>query len=348
MPGMTTRRGVICGGCWLVDKNKIVDHWPAEETVAQILGEDPQGGGSGFNMAVDLKKLDDTIPIAAMGLIGDDAEGKFLLETCRFYGIDPRGLVVDDGAATSYTDVMVDRYSGRRTHFHRQGANARLSPDDFDFTGLPHRWVHLGLPGLHETLDAPWQDDASGWVSVLRRARADGLKTNIELVSIAPERIAQLARPCLPHLDALIVNDHEIGAVAGIATLVDGHTDPKAVLQAGRAVLEAGAMELVVVHFPQGAVVIPRDAGAFAVPSLDVPRTAIVGSNGAGDAFAAGFLYGLHERWSLEECARLAHAAAAASLRTVDTTSAVDTWRNCLQLAQSWGWRAAIDLDERV
>ncbi|MBL8572719.1 MAG: carbohydrate kinase family protein [Hyphomicrobiaceae bacterium] len=336
------RRGFICGGSWLVDKNKTIDAWPAEEAVASIVAENAQGGGSGFNMAVDLKKLDETIPVAAMGLVGDDPEGKFLLEMCRFHGIDRRGLVVDDGAPTSCTDVYVARYTGKRTFFHRQGANARLSPDDFDFADSNARVLHLGLPGLHETLDSPWGDDPSGWVSVLRRARDAGLATNLELVSVAPARIADLARPCLPHLDSLIVNDFEIGAVAGLATLRDGATDIDAVAAAAESVLALGAMGFVAVHFPRGAVLAARDGTRLRLPSLDVPRSAIAGTNGAGDAYAAGLLYALHQGAGYDEAMRLAACVAAASLRAVDTTGAVDIAGNCQALALSWGWGPAI------
>jgi sugar/nucleoside kinase (ribokinase family) len=50
-------------------------------------------------------------------------------------------------------------------------------------------------------------------------------------------------------------------------------------------------------------------------------------------------LYGLHEGWSLREALTLAHATAAASLRSLSTTGAVESWRGCLALAQKWGWR---------
>jgi len=49
--------------------------------------------------------------------------------------------------------------------------------------------------------------------------------------------------------------------------------------------------------------------------------------NGADDAFAAGMLSGIHEGWSVEQSLRLAHATAAASLRS------------CLALADKWGSR---------
>ena len=61
-----------------------------------------------------------------------------------------------------------------------------------------------------------------------------------------------------------------------------------------------------------------------------MPQAAIKGSNGAGDAFAAGMLLGIHEAWPLDECLKLASATAAASLRSVTTNGAVESWRACL------------------
>jgi sugar/nucleoside kinase (ribokinase family) len=78
--------------------------------------------------------------------------------------------------------------------------------------------------------------------------------------------------------------------------------------------------------------------------SVNVPQSAIKGSNGAGDAFAAGMLFGIHEGWPLAECLRLAGATAAASLRSVTTNGAVENWRACLQLAETWGWREALPI----
>ena len=106
--------------------------------------------------------------------------------------------------------------SGRRTHIFNPGASDALTPDHFDFSSTTARYLHLGLPGVHKHARSHWQDDANGWVSVLKRARAAGLKTNLELASIDPEQLAELVRPCLPHLDLIIVNDSEIGALSGM------------------------------------------------------------------------------------------------------------------------------------
>jgi sugar/nucleoside kinase (ribokinase family) len=284
-----------------------------------------------------MKKLDPAMPVETIAIVGDDDDGRFLMAEADAYGIDRSRMVVSAAAPTHYTECFGSKRTGRRTHMTFNGVGALLSPDHFDFTTSKARIAHLGLPGVHRTMDGPWKGEANGWVVALKKAREAGLMTNLELVSIAPERVAALVRPCLPHLDLLIVNDHEIGAVAGLATVSKSGTDIAACLEAAKAVLAEGAMRLVVVHFPAGGLVLTRAGELIRRPSCNVPGSEIVGANGAGDAFAAGFLYGFHEAWPLADCLRLAHAAAGASLRAISTVGAVETWQNCLALAARWG-----------
>jgi sugar/nucleoside kinase (ribokinase family) len=100
-------------------------------------------------------------------------------------------------------------------------------------------------------------------------------------------------------------------------------------------------MLLVAVHFPEAAVVATRDGGFVALGSVAIPSGEIVGANGAGDAFAAGLLYGLHEGWEIARALALAHIAAAASMRAISTTAGVTAWRGCLALGERCGFRAA-------
>jgi sugar/nucleoside kinase (ribokinase family) len=337
-----TKRGVLTGGTWCVDRNLLVDQWPRENGRADIISAEMSGGGSGCNMAINIRKLAPALPVATITLVGDDAEGGFLAAEAESHGIDRRQMAVAEGVVTDYTFAFSSLATGQRTHISYFDSSNLLTPDHFDFSNTDHRIFHLGLPGIHALMDAPWADDANGWVTTLKRARAAGLETNLELASIAADRLAALIRPCLPHLDLLVVNDAEIAGVAGMETMRDGKTDPDAVIAAARAVLEMGAMRLVAVHFPMGGIVALRDGGIVARPSVGVPPAAIKGANGAGDAFAAGFLYGIHEDWPVEDALALAHAAAAASLREISTTGAIETWSRCLDLANAWGWREAL------
>jgi sugar/nucleoside kinase (ribokinase family) len=333
------RRGIVTGGTWCVDRNKLIDFWPAEDGVAEILAVEQRGGGSACNLACDIRRLDPVLPVQTIGLVGDDADGRFLLAQADAYGLDRRQLRSIAGATTHYADAYGSRRSGRRTHIYEQGASALLTPDHFDLGFTTARIFHLGLPGVHRLMDRPWNEDSNGWVTVLRRARAAGLVTNLELASIPPDRIRALTVPCLPELDYLVVNDTEIGAIAGLPTVHEDTTDIDACIVAARAVLAQGVRRLAVVHFPQGAIAVTAEGGVTYRPSVRVPAAAIVAANGAGDAFAAGLLYGLHESWPIDRALSLAHAAAAASLRSMSTTDTVESWQACLALADQWGWR---------
>lgn len=331
------RRGILCGTFLCVDRNRRISHWPDEETVAEILEERRDGGGPGYNTAVDLAKLGAPFPVASVGMVGGDDNGAFLRRRLERAGVDASRVIVCGDAPTSTTDAMVSAATGRRTFFHDPGANARFAPNHFDVGAVSARILHLGLLGLQRALDAPWQGDANGWVALLKGARANGIKTNLELVTIDPSRIAAIARPCLAHLDSLIVNDAEIGALCGIETVRAGHTDAAACRRAARSVLEEGAMDLVAVHFPAGAIAVMRDGTERSMESLPVPMQEIAGTNGAGDAFAAGMLIGLHENWSIDDMLRLGHAAAAACLTDLTTTGGLRTVDECLRLAERWG-----------
>ena len=335
----STRHGFITGGCWCVDRNKTIPFWPEEDMSVAVSAGVPRGGGSACNFAIDIRKLDPAMPVETIGLVGDDDEGRFLAAQADEHGVDRRKLQVTSAAPTHVTDAFQSLASGRRTHIFHEGTSAVLSPDHFDFADTRGRILHLGLPGAHATMDAPWQSDASGWVTVLRRARAVGLATNLELVTVAREKLAALVHPCLPYLDTLVVNDFEIGALTGGSTVTKGITDEAACRAAARQILERGAMDVVVVHYVLGAELVARDGTEIHKASVRVPESAFQGANGAGDAFAAGFLYGRHEGWSYDRALTLAHASAAACLRSITTSDSLEPVQRCLELAESWGWR---------
>lgn len=337
-----SRRGIVTGGTWCVDRNRAIDAWPHEDGVAEIIGAEIYGGGSACNLAIDIRKLDPSFPVATIALVGDDSDGRFLQAQADAHGIDRTQMAVTQAAQTQFTDAYVSRTTGRRTHIFFQGTGALLTPAHFDLGRTSARILHLGLPGAHRLMDVPSGGDPNGWVTVLRQAHAVGLETNLELFSIAPERIAMLVRPCLPYLDYLIVNDLEIGAIAGMQTSDDGVTVVKTCVDAARQVLAQGTMRLVVVHFPAGAVAIDRAGQTWTASSVSVPQSEIVSANGAGDAFAAGILYGIHESWSVDAALELGHATAAMSLRGLSTCAAVDTYQACLAQAKRWGHRQAI------
>ncbi len=334
------RSGILCGGAWCIDRNISINHWPQEETVSTMVSERRHGGCPGHNMSVDLKKLGAPFPVSAIGLIGEDDDGRQLLKICDEHGIESSELKSRTDVSTSFTFVMNAKDTGKRTFFYSPGAHAQQTPDDFNFENSTSRIVHLGMPGIHEKLDAAWKDEASGWIAVLKKARAAGLKPNVELVSVEPEKIRAAALPLLGYLDTLIVNDYEAGALAKIETIKNGVADAHACKKAAQVLMEQSNLALCAIHFPMGGIVLSRNGKIAEHASVNIPKSEIVGSNGAGDAFAAGILFGHHEAWPVMQSLKLAHASAATSMRHESTTGSVENWRECLRLAGGWGWRA--------
>lgn len=334
------REGFLTAGTFCLDRNITVDAWPEEDMVATVRDVALAGGGSACNFAIDMRKLDPGVPVATQTLVGADADGDFLIAEAARHGIDTAGFKRTGEAHTQVTDAYASAATGRRTHILFEGTAPLMCPDHFDFSETTARFLHLGLPGIHPTMDAPWRGDANGWVSVLKAARAAGLETNLELVSTSAAKLRAAILPCLPHLTTLVCNDFEIGALAEIDTVHHGEPNRAAVEEAARKVLGKGAMELVVVHFTTGAVLVDRAGAMVFAPSVNVPDTERRGANGAGDAFCAGFFYGRHKGWGHADCLKMGHATSAACLRAPGTYDSVESAAACLALAKRWGWRS--------
>lgn len=334
------KRGFLTAGTWCLDRNIIVDQWPKEDMSTSVRDIKIAGGGSACNFAVNIKKLDPAMPVETQGLIGSGESADFLQSVADDNGIDRRALARTTKNRTQSTDAFLSKKSGRRTHILTPGVASLLTPHHFDFKQSSARIVHFGLPSLHEQMDGSWQECENGWLYSLKQAKLAGLQTNLELVAGCEKVLRKIVLPCLSHLDTLIVNDFEIGALAEIKTISNDETIPEAIIEAAGKVLSLGSMNLVVVHFPRGAILIERNGRVISQPSVNIPPDKIVGTNGAGDAFAAGVLYGLHESWDLAECLKLGHAASAACLRSVETYTSVQNVKCCMALTEKWGWRS--------
>ena len=337
---MSTRSGLLAGGNWIVDKLKRIDVYPQQDALANIVGESVGNGGSPFNVLIDLAKLGAAFPLGGVGLVGNDAEGEWVRSQCRAHGIDVAGIGSHSSAPTSYTDVMTVQQTGRRTFFHQRGANAFLDDGHFDFTTTSAALFHLGYLMLLDRLDLPGAVCGTVAAKVLKRASEAGLRTSIDVVSEDSDRFARVVLPALPHVDYCILNEFEIERTTGIPVrLVDG-VDLRALHSAAQKLIEAGVRQWVIVHFPEGACALGRDGVLHSRHSLRVPQEKIVSTVGAGDAFAAGVLYGLHEEVPIDEALRYGVCSAAACLEGVGTSDGMVPLARCLALEAEYGIRS--------
>jgi sugar/nucleoside kinase (ribokinase family) len=334
------RNGILAGGNWICDHVKTIDVWPEQDGLANILEHSVGNGGGPYNLLKDLSRLRAPFPLAGIGLLGADADGSLILEDCRAHGIDTSGLRSLAGASTSCTDVMAVRGSGRRTFFYDRGANARLAPEHFDFTKTRARIFYLGYLLLLDGLDALGPDGAPRARGVLSLAREAGMQTALDCVSAAGDRFSATVVPVLPEIDILFANDYEAEQLSGHSLGRGESLNRRAVEGAARSLAAHGVRGWAVVHFPEGACACSCDGEILWQPAVRVPRERIAGSVGAGDALAAGVLFGAHEGWPMARSLELGVCCAATSLLHKTSSEGVRAANDCLAFGHELGWAA--------
>lgn len=330
---------MLVGGNWIIDQVKMIDAFPEEEKLVTIFSESLSNGGSAYNILKDLVRLQAEFPLSALGLVGDDERGEYIVSECEQLGIDTTQLRKILSAYTSYTDVMTVKSSGKRTFFHQRGANALLDIEHFDFSISNAKILHLGYLLLLDKLDVLEPDGLTRAAKVLLKAQDSGFITSVDIVSEKSDRFATLIPPALPYVDYLFVNEYEAGMITGLPTTAGKEVSTTDCHRAALRLLEMGVNRWVIVHFPTGVIAVSIDGTTLHQASVNIPDELIAGSVGAGDAFAAGVLMGIHHDYPMPKCLELGVSAAASSLFAASSSDGVLSSSECLFLSEKFGYR---------
>lgn len=342
-----TRRGLLAGGNWIIDQVKIIDVYPQPEQLGNILGQSQGTGGGPYNVLIDLARCGAPFPLYGAGLVGKDALGERILADCREHKIDAHLIGTTTKAPTSFTDVMTERDTGRRTFFHDRGANALWHGGGLDFKKNTARVFHLAYLLLLDALDELDAKFGTKAARLLAAAQSAGLKTSVDVVSEDSDRFARIVMPALKHVDYCILNEIEAGKTAGFKIRQpDGRLDTVTLRHAAGTLLHQGVRELVVIHFPEGAFARTRKGDDVWQSSVKLPPKFIAGTAGAGDAFCAGVLLGLHEDWELQRSLLTGVCLAAASLSHPTCTAGVKTLNASLAMGKKFGFHPALEKAE--
>ena len=161
-------------------------------TILDILGRPveriPPGGGVDFideirltvagtaaGTVIDCAKLG--LDSRAVGAVGADEKGDFVIDTYRRHGIDTAAMQRFEGVPTSATILNV-RPNGDRPALHVRGAsdNLTLGPSDYDAV-CDARFLHMGGTGLLNAMDGP------PTAALLKAAKARGCTTTFDLIA---------------------------------------------------------------------------------------------------------------------------------------------------------------------
>jgi sugar/nucleoside kinase (ribokinase family) len=329
-----TRSGVVLAGTIVLDIVHMIDSWPDEEQIAFIRQTIEAPGGPPHNAAAGLVKLGATFPVQLICVVGDDVAGETFKRIARELGLDTSTVICASGHSTDLTHVMTSKTTGRRTFFFKPGANGTMLAEQMLPPHDRGKIYYLGSPGISTSMDA-----SDGWRTALRNARQRGYKTCMELCPVPADLQRKQTLPCLPLLDYFVINDSEAEILSGMPVSGNCRFNVEMSFAAAGNLLDRGVAELVSIHHPAGAIAVRKSGEKAFASSVNVPQREIVGTVGAGDAFYAGMLFGIHENWSLDQCLSLANASAATSLHSATTSASIRPWTECLDYARAKGLR---------
>jgi sugar/nucleoside kinase (ribokinase family) len=305
---MKTNSEVLCAGIIVADHVcSPVTHVPAAGELVMTDKMLLTIGGCAANAAVDLVKME--VAAAVVGRVGTDLFGRIVADMLQGHGVDTSAIMTTPGADTSQT-LIVNVAGQDRRFIHTFGANAEFSAADIPLARV--KQCKILYLGGYLVMPKICQEEL---IPVFAAARQAGAKTVLDVVVPGPgEYLSRLER-LLPQVDVFLPNDHE-------ARLMTGETDP-----AKQAELfhRLGARMAVITRGGEGAVLVGDGirlrSGVYSVPFVD--------GSGGGDAFDAGFIYGLLRQMSPEDCLRVASALGASCVRAIGTTPGVFTRSEC-------------------
>ncbi|MFO1019158.1 MAG: carbohydrate kinase family protein [Planctomycetales bacterium] len=300
----STRWDCLCVGLAVADHIcRPISHLPKAGELVLAEKLELATGGCAANAAVDLARLGVNVGIVAR--VGDDIFGEFVRREMQRQSVETSGLITTPDYETSGTLIVNVKREDRR-FIHCFGANAALDGSELTTHELRDtRVLYLGgyfaAPKLTPGAVVRW----------FEQCRSAGVATLLDVVIPGPGDYAAPLKTILPHTDVFLPNTDEAKVMTGF----------DAPLDQARCFRDWGAKSVIITCGGEGTVVLTQTeqfrAGVFHVEHID--------GTGSGDAFDAGFIYGLLQGGDLRRCVELGSALGASAVRKIGATAGVFT-----------------------
>lgn len=266
-------------------------------------------GGDAVNQAVVLSRLGSKAGV--MALVGNDYWGQFLMNQLKVENVDSSMIIKNDGIPTTVSIVMLDGQKER--HFAVQKGT-------MDYFGIQH--INFDIVKKSDIISlasnlALKSMDGEGTCELFTYAKRHGAITVADYsIGKGDENVnIEIVSSMLRCTDYILPSYSE-------AVSITKEQDEKKII---RAFLDMGATNIILKLGDKGCLVhTPREEFY-----MNAYPAKVVDTTGAGDCFAAGFLYGLSKKFPIEKCTRLACAAGSVGVETVGANNGI---RNLKQL----------------
>jgi len=281
-------------------------------------------GGSAANTIYGLAKLG--VSTGFTSVVGDDAEGKLLIQDFQRVGVDTSQIKIKSGAKTGSVVCLSDRL-GRRSLYVTPGANNLLTMDDLNLTYINQaRMLHL----------SSFADDRQFKILLeLMDRLAPSIKLSFAPGALYASKGLKALTKILGKTYILFINQNEIKQLTG-EDVING---AESCLKQGCSIIAVTLGKGVKLELGKGisrrtvtATSYIRDAEAeHIIQPSDQDIVSPADTTGAGDAFATGFLYGLLKGKGLEDCGRLGDLIARFSITKLGTRQGFPTHNQLVQ-----------------
>mgnify|MGYP000018001174 FL=1 len=237
-----------------------------------------------------------------IGKVGQDETGAFFGDTLRQRGVNALLTTCDLPSGIASTFISTD---GERTFGTYLGAAATLRAEDLSrkmFAGYNYLYIEGYLLQDHDLM-----------LRAVQLAKEEGLQVCLDMASynvVEAERdfFDQLI---VKYVDIVFANESEALAYTGKA--------PHEALEE----IASKCSIAVVKTGKEGSLV---KKGTEVIQLLSCPIDNVLDTTGAGDFYAAGFMYGLTCGYSLEKCVQISTILATAVIQEVGTTLPAKKW----------------------
>lgn len=279
--------------------------------IEQTLSLDLAVGGAELNVAVAMSRIGGRT--AWLSKLPDTALGHIIGNQARVHGVDTRHIIWTDAATsrlgTFFLESGAAPRAGEIIYDRKESAASTMAPDDWDWPTLLRQTRVLHLTGITPALSASCRAMTFAAVAAARAAGcAVSCDLNYRSKLWTPEEAATCLHELLPQVDIILTGSSDLKIIFGVT---GKPTELAAWLRAefGVPVASVGKRRG---HAASGMQarrsVVATDRGVFVSPGAEFQPLDPIG---AGDAYGAGFLYGLLETDDEEQAVSWGDAMAA-------------------------------------
>ncbi|MFM1651916.1 carbohydrate kinase [Brevibacillus sp. B_LB10_24] len=307
-----TKRGEIKGRAYILREDALVtcigganlDRKAHSKQKVQMHSSNPvtiseSCGGVARNVAENLSRLGCTVSLITS--LGDDKEGGWILQESKKHGIDVSQVWVLPAERTGTYTALLDLDGEMTVALANMDIYDQVAPDM-----IAEKWSHIAASRA-VFLDTNFPEESLAYL--INRCRDENIPLYVDPISSAK---AKKLPPRLEGVDTILPNREQAELLAGmeIASLADCRMACEKIRERG--------VKNVIVTLGESGIFYLTPVGSGHLPPFP---TDVADVTGAGDAFDAGFLYGIIHGEELPRACLLGLAASSLTLQTEHSVS---------------------------